>query len=192
METCKRELCPLEEHYAPQTGLLQHAGEISEESGQRIRPFWNEDPMVGTLMYFGWADLQRNSKMHRRICKLQLCEALKSWVTERDLSQSTKIEVSVSLPMHTVARFLLPSLLEYAGLSAQTPDNAFFEAKIRPVLAKNCYGCHSSKLKAPMGALVLDTKSGLSADGGPGPAIVAGTRQERRSASGTDSCRASP
>ncbi|MFN0104408.1 MAG: PSD1 and planctomycete cytochrome C domain-containing protein [Bryobacteraceae bacterium] len=48
-----------------------------------------------------------------------------------------------------------------AGLYAQTPDTAFFESKIRPVLATSCYGCHSSKMKAPMGDLVLDTKAGL-------------------------------
>ena len=54
---------------------------------------------------------------------------------------------------------LLPLLSTVAF--AQTPDAAFFEAKIRPVLANKCYGCHSSKLKAPMGGLVLDTKAGM-------------------------------
>ena len=53
--------------------------------------------------------------------------------------------------------FLL--LLTAAGLHAQPAD--LFESKIRPVLAANCYGCHSSKLKSPMGDLVLDTKTGL-------------------------------
>ncbi len=43
---------------------------------------------------------------------------------------------------------------------AQTPD--LFETKIRPVLANSCYSCHSSKMKAPMGGLVLDTKAGLA------------------------------
>jgi hypothetical protein len=58
-------------------------------------------------------------------------------------------------------RSLLLLLPLAAGLHAQTPDPAFFESKIRPVLAASCYGCHSSKLKAPMGDLVLDTKAGL-------------------------------
>ena len=39
-------------------------------------------------------------------------------------------------------------------------DSELFEKKIRPVLAAKCYGCHSSKLKSPMGGLVLDTKAG--------------------------------
>jgi hypothetical protein len=36
----------------------------------------------------------------------------------------------------------------------------FFETKIRPVLATKCYGCHSTKLKSPMGGLALDTREG--------------------------------
>ncbi|MBL8238158.1 MAG: DUF1553 domain-containing protein [Bryobacterales bacterium] len=53
---------------------------------------------------------------------------------------------------------LLLALLA-AGLHAQPAD--LFESKIRPVLATHCYSCHSSKLKSPMGDLVLDTKAGL-------------------------------
>ena len=35
--------------------------------------------------------------------------------------------------------------------SAQSVGDDFFEKKIRPVLATNCYGCHASKMKSPMG-----------------------------------------
>jgi hypothetical protein len=80
----------------------------------------------------------------------------------------------------SVTRHSLSLLIIYSTstLSAQTPDTAFFEAKIRPVLAAHCYGCHSSKLKAPMGGLVLDTKSGGLQGGGRGPAIVPGKPAE--------------
>jgi hypothetical protein len=44
---------------------------------------------------------------------------------------------------------------------AQSADAAFFEARIRPVLAQNCYRCHASTMAAPMGGLILDTKEGL-------------------------------
>ena len=44
---------------------------------------------------------------------------------------------------------------------AQTQDAAFFEAKIRPVLAENCYRCHSATMVAPKGGIILDTKEGL-------------------------------
>jgi len=60
------------------------------------------------------------------------------------------------------------------------PDAAFFEAKIRPVLATKCYGCHSSKMKAPMGGLALDTKAGLLAGGATGPVVIPGKPSESR------------
>jgi hypothetical protein len=62
--------------------------------------------------------------------------------------------------------------------SAQSIGDEFFEKKIRPVLASNCYGCHSSKLKTPMGGLALDTKAGLLKGGDSGPAIVPGKPAE--------------
>jgi len=48
----------------------------------------------------------------------------------------------------------------------------FFEKNIRPVLAAECYECHSSKKKK--GGLALDTRSGLLKGGESGPAIVPG------------------
>ncbi|MBP6824054.1 MAG: hypothetical protein KA368_21080, partial [Acidobacteria bacterium] len=62
--------------------------------------------------------------------------------------------------------------------SAQSVGDDFFEKKIRPVLATNCYACHSSKLKSPMGGLVLDTKSGLLKGGDSGAVIVPGKPSE--------------
>ena len=53
------------------------------------------------------------------------------------------------------------ALVTAPPLFAQTPDTAFFEAKIRPVLAENCYRCHSSTMVAPKGGIILDTKEGL-------------------------------
>jgi len=53
----------------------------------------------------------------------------------------------------------------------------FFEKKIRPVLAKHCYECHSAqaakagKLK---GNLQLDTREGIRTGGDLGPAVVPG------------------
>jgi hypothetical protein len=63
---------------------------------------------------------------------------------------------------------------------AQTPDTELFEKEIRPVLVEKCYGCHSSKLKTPMGGLVLDTKAGVKAGGNGGPIIVAGDPKTSR------------
>ncbi len=51
---------------------------------------------------------------------------------------------------------------------------AFFEAKIRPVLIRHCYDCHSEADGVAEGGLTLDTRAGLLAGGRRGPAIVPG------------------
>jgi hypothetical protein len=81
--------------------------------------------------------------------------------------------------MHRVA-VTLAILGAAISLPAQTADFTLFETKIRPVLTTKCYGCHSSKLKSPMGGLALDTKTGLLAGGATGKVIVPGKPQESR------------
>lgn len=46
-------------------------------------------------------------------------------------------------------------------LSAQQSGIEHFEKKIRPVLAAQCYGCHSSSVPAPKAGLLLDSAQGL-------------------------------
>lgn len=74
--------------------------------------------------------------------------------------------------------FLVPTLA--VSLYAQAPEVQFFESKIRPVLAQSCYGCHSSKMKSPMGGLVLDTRAGLRKGGATGTVLVPGKPAESR------------
>ena len=66
--------------------------------------------------------------------------------------------------------------LVFAGLSvanAATPAQVeFFEKHIRPVLAAECYECHSSAKRK--GGLALDTRDGLLKGGESGPALVTG------------------
>jgi hypothetical protein len=50
----------------------------------------------------------------------------------------------------------------------------FFESEIRPVLAENCYNCHSTKAKKLKGGLFLDHGSTILSGGDSGPALVAG------------------
>ena len=60
-----------------------------------------------------------------------------------------------------------------------TPDELkFFEAKIRPVLIRECYGCHSNKSGNVRGGLRLDTKELTHIGGASGPAIVPGNLEE--------------
>ena len=61
-----------------------------------------------------------------------------------------------------------------AGAQTASDPVEFFEKKIRPVLAEKCYGCHSSKIKSPLGGLRVDTRDGLLRGGDSGKAIVAG------------------
>jgi hypothetical protein len=72
-----------------------------------------------------------------------------------------------------------------AGANAQeTPSKVtpggevFFEAKIRPVLVKHCYECHSDSAKKTRGGLKLDSRSALLAGGDNGPVIVPGSAEK--------------
>ena len=57
-------------------------------------------------------------------------------------------------------------------------QQAFFEAKIRPVLVKECYGCHSNKSGNVRGGLRLDTKQLTLLGGSSGPAVVPGIPED--------------
>ncbi|NQV27484.1 MAG: DUF1549 domain-containing protein, partial [Rhodopirellula sp.] len=59
-------------------------------------------------------------------------------------------------------------------------DRAFFENKIRPVLVKHCYKCHSADSEEVGGKLLLDTRDGLLSGGESGPAVVAGKPDDSR------------
>lgn len=50
----------------------------------------------------------------------------------------------------------------------------FFETKIRPVLAEQCYACHSEGTKKLKAGLKLDTREGLRMGGDSGPALAPG------------------
>lgn len=54
----------------------------------------------------------------------------------------------------------------------------FFEAKIRPVLVRHCYECHSSAAEEPKGGLAVDSRDGIRAGGESGPGVVPGKVEE--------------
>ncbi|MBC8243057.1 MAG: PSD1 domain-containing protein [Verrucomicrobia bacterium] len=61
------------------------------------------------------------------------------------------------------------------GLAAAEPEGVeFFENHIRPLLAQNCYKCHSAEAGKAKGELLLDTRDGLRRGGDSGPAVVPG------------------
>lgn len=61
---------------------------------------------------------------------------------------------------------------EAAAEEADAKHIEFFEAKIRPVLVKHCYECHSSHSKPARGGLLLDTRSGIRQGGDSGASVV--------------------
>ncbi len=92
------------------------------------------------------------------------------------------VPMSFSFPR---CQFMRPNLIALvAGLAwlalapragaADDPGIAFFETKVRPVLVKECYSCHSVAEKKAKGGLQLDTAAGLLKGGEGGPAVIAG------------------
>jgi hypothetical protein len=78
------------------------------------------------------------------------------------------------------AALLLATLSVSPALANElTPEQlSFFETKIRPVLIRECYGCHSSKSGNVRGGLRLDSKELMLIGGATGPAIVPGDLEE--------------
>ena len=69
---------------------------------------------------------------------------------------------------------------ENSALSTQPTREQldFFEKRIRPVLVKHCYKCHSeeaAKKDELRGGLLLDSRDGILAGGESGEALVPGT-----------------
>jgi hypothetical protein len=61
--------------------------------------------------------------------------------------------------------------------TAALADDAFFNEKVQPILARRCYECHSHEKKIK-GGLALDSKSGWEVGGDSGPALIPGKADE--------------
>ncbi|TWT63507.1 PSD1 and planctomycete cytochrome C domain-containing protein [Rubinisphaera italica] len=57
-------------------------------------------------------------------------------------------------------------------------QSQFFENKIRPILVKECYSCHSVQQDEQEGGLTLDTREGIRSGGEQGPAVVPGNHSQ--------------
>ena len=56
---------------------------------------------------------------------------------------------------------VLVALLLPPRAAAEADGVQLFEQKIRPVLVRHCYGCHSAQARNRRGGLVVDTRAGL-------------------------------
>jgi hypothetical protein len=76
-----------------------------------------------------------------------------------------------------LAALILASNAFVARLHADEPTKAqldFFENKIRPILADNCYKCHSHEATKLKGGLSVEFRDALLTGGETGPAVVPG------------------
>ncbi|MCH2025283.1 MAG: DUF1549 domain-containing protein, partial [Verrucomicrobiales bacterium] len=66
----------------------------------------------------------------------------------------------------------------FAGVLCAAPITSeqlqFFESKVRPLLADNCYNCHSNKAEKLKGGLYLDHGTTVLSGGDSGPSVIAG------------------
>jgi hypothetical protein len=77
-----------------------------------------------------------------------------------------------------VAGFFVGAIAGVQAADLSKEQLQFFETKIRPVLANNCYKCHSAAEKVK-GGLTLDSKQGVLAGGSSGdPSVVPGDPQK--------------
>jgi hypothetical protein len=83
---------------------------------------------------------------------------------------------------HVFCFFLIAgtSLVSTANEAPSPEQLEFFETRIRPVLAQNCYECHSTKAKKLKAGLYLDRRAGWQRGGENGPVIIPGKPEESR------------
>src|SRR5438445_8603989 len=76
---------------------------------------------------------------------------------------------------------VVTALVLFAAAGADTVSTSFsplqiefYEKQVQPILAENCYKCHSHEADKIKGSFVLDSREGLLKGGETGPAIVPG------------------
>jgi hypothetical protein len=66
----------------------------------------------------------------------------------------------------------------WSGQPAPTAEQVeFFEKRVRPLLVKHCYECHSQDAKKLQGKLLLDSRAGVHKGGRSGAALIPGKPQ---------------
>src|SRR5215218_2913277 len=82
--------------------------------------------------------------------------------------------VSVVVGAPTPAPATRPTVAGAKAPVLSRAETQFFESKVRPILAANCYQCHSAEAGKAKGGLLLDTRDGWVKGGEHGAAIVPG------------------
>ena len=75
----------------------------------------------------------------------------------------------------TLSGLLAAATASFFAATAAADDGLdLFESEVRPLLIERCYACHSADADEAKGGLYLDSRDGLLAGGGGGPAIEPG------------------
>ena len=91
---------------------------------------------------------------------------IEAWMIERVRSARRFVGGNVSPRCFIVGATMLSVP---AGAAELTPEQVeFFETKVRPVLAGNCYSCHGAEAAAPFANLRLDSRAGMLKGGDSG------------------------
>jgi hypothetical protein len=98
-------------------------------------------------------------------------EKLGPWVT--DVRNGTILITSIGGAANFSGVEVWKGEHDGADPAVLTPENiAFFESRIRPLLIKHCYECHSLEGGDPQGGLLLDSRFAVRKGGEHGPAIL--------------------
>ena len=109
---------------------------------------------------------------------LTMPKAAKIRRSDANVKRKLLILPPIAIGIAVLAFFIVGASLPLAGTAFASNESAgiaFFESKIRPVLAENCYECHSASAVAAgklKGGLQLDTREGIRLGGDTGPAVV--------------------
>ncbi len=110
---------------------------------------------------------------------MRLTDAVKTlngWLRDRIRALILLLGIS-SVRWFFFLGFLATSLSVFADEPATKENLEFFESKIRPVLVRECYSCHSQEAAANgklRGELLLDSRDTTRKGGESGPAVVPG------------------
>src|SRR5262245_12001691 len=92
---------------------------------------------------------------------------MRSWAGWR--SQGLLIVAAITLFGSALRAVQAPAAPQAPAPAA--PNLEFFETKIRPLLAANCFACHGESAR---GGLRVDSREGLLRGGSSGPVIIPG------------------
>src|SRR3954464_7506933 len=76
----------------------------------------------------------------------------------------------------TVRKLAILAFLQLLHAACAADDVEFFEKRVRPVLATNCYSCHGPDKQ--FGSLRLDSRERVLSGGKSGPAAIPGKPNE--------------